>query len=216
MTGHLIALVGTSSVGKTSAAAALQPLLPEPHLVVGIDLFLNAFPHHWAGHPRGPGPGMWYDDRTDADGRPVARIHYGEAGVRLLAGMRLAVRALLDAGNHVVLDEMPLDQTVLPGWRRDLAGYDQHWVRLTASLPALEERERGRRSGQHLGNARGHLDVVGDEPFDLVLDTSELAPAEVAERVRASLPADWRRLEEAPREGSGGDVENVAGAPSPG
>ncbi|MEU0317065.1 hypothetical protein [Nocardioides sp. NPDC006273] len=34
--GRLIALVGTSSVGKSSVARRLQELLPEPHLVVGL------------------------------------------------------------------------------------------------------------------------------------------------------------------------------------
>jgi chloramphenicol 3-O-phosphotransferase len=45
MRGELIALVGTSSVGKTSVSEQLQPMLPAPHLVVGIDLFLSMFPH---------------------------------------------------------------------------------------------------------------------------------------------------------------------------
>lgn len=85
MKGEMGALVGTSSVGKTSVADQLQLLLPAPHLVVGLDHFLNMFPQHWAGHPRGPGPGMWYDDATDPDGRPRARIRYGPAGEQLLA-----------------------------------------------------------------------------------------------------------------------------------
>ena len=113
----MIALVGTSSVGKTSVAEHLQPLLPEPHLVVGVDLFFAMFPHHWAGHPRGPGPGFWYEDVTDPDGGPRARIWYGSAGARLLAGMRAAVRALLDCGNEVILDEMPIDASILPAGR---------------------------------------------------------------------------------------------------
>jgi chloramphenicol 3-O phosphotransferase len=102
MRGELIALVGTSSVGKTSVSEQLQPMLPQPHLVVRIDHFLNMFPHHWSGQPRGPGPGMWYHDTIDPDGSPRARIRYGSAGKRLLAGMRAAVRAMLDFGNHII------------------------------------------------------------------------------------------------------------------
>lgn len=187
MPGSMIALVGTSSVGKSSVAEQLQPLLSEPHLVVGIDNFLNMFPHHWAEHPRGPGPGMWYVDTTDPDGRPRARIRYGSAGARLLAGMRAAVRALLDCGNHVILDEMPLDETILPAWRRELAGYDTAWVRLQAPLHVVEEREAGRTRGQHLGNARGHLDITAHGTYDLDLDVSTISAADAAGRIAA-----WR------------------------
>lgn len=186
--GRMIALVGTSSVGKTTAAEHLQVLLPEPHLVVGIDHFLNLFPQHWAGQPPGPGPGMWYEDATDPDGRPRARIRYGAAGGRLLAGMRAAVRAVLDAGNDVVLDEMPLDASILPAWRRELASRPVFWVRLEAPLAVVEEREARRTRGQHLGNARGHLHVGDDAPYDLRLEVSTSTPAEVARAVLAARP----------------------------
>ena len=88
MSGRLIAIVGTSSVGKSLASARLQEILPDPYLTVGIDHFLNMFPQQWAGQPRGPGPGMWYEDSTDSDGAPRARIRYGQAGRQLLAGMQ--------------------------------------------------------------------------------------------------------------------------------
>jgi chloramphenicol 3-O phosphotransferase len=185
VTGRLTALIGPSSVGKSSVAQKLQQLLVDPHLVVGLDDFFSMFPHHWADHPRGPGPGFWYEDDVE-DGSPRARIRYGDAGRRLLTGMRGAVRALLDAGNDLILDEMPIDKTILPAWRRDLSAYPTYWVLLTAPLPVLEERERGRPSGRHLGNARGHHWLTELEGFDLLIDTAELAPSEVAARIVAS------------------------------
>src|SRR5438132_5371963 len=105
MAGRLIGLVGTSSVGKSTTARQLQLLLPEPYLVVGLDHFFDMFPQDWAGHRRGPGPGFWQDVVTDADGKPRIITQYGAAGDRLLAGMRAAVVALLDAGNNAILDE---------------------------------------------------------------------------------------------------------------
>ncbi|SKC76640.1 phosphotransferase-like protein [Krasilnikoviella flava] len=188
MPGHLVAVVGTSSVGKSAVAAVLQERLTTPHLVVGLDHFFAMFPHHWAGHPRGPGPGFWYEDTVDDDGRPRAQIRYGEAGQRLLDGQRAAVRALLDAGNDVILDEMPVDGTILPAWRRDLAGHRVWWVRLTAPLAVVEAREAGRTHGRHPGNARGHLDVADGEPFDLTIDASTRSPAEVADAILGALP----------------------------
>ena len=189
MRGEVIALVGTSSVGKTSVAEQLQTLLSEPHLVVGLDHFLNMFPQHWSGHPRGPGPGMWYEDTIDADGSPRARIRYGVAGERLLAGMRAAVRAMLDCGNQVILDEMPLDESILPAWRRELDGYQVWWVRLDAPLDVVEGREARRTRGQHLGNARGHLFIGAEEEYDLRLDVATASPHEVAVELMAARSA---------------------------
>lgn len=187
MTGHLIAIVGTSSVGKTSAAARLQELLPEPYLVIGIDHFLNMFPHHWAGHPRGPGPGFWYEDSVDPDGSAHARIRYGEAGERLLAGMRAAVTTMLSCGNNVILDEMPLDESIVPKWKLALAPQATYWVYLSADLEVVEAREAQRRKGQHLGNARGHFGISDGEEFDLAIDTTSLSAHEVALKIKAGV-----------------------------
>lgn len=182
-------LVGASSVGKTAVARELQLALHEPYLHVGIDHFFSMFPYEWLDHPRGPGPGFWVDTSLDADGHPLAEIHYGEAGERLLAGMRAAVNALLAAGNDVILDEMPVDDSIVPAWRRELRASSTLWVRLTASLPVLEERERGRTSGQQLGNSRGHFGVATGDGWDLVIDTDELTPVGAAARIVEALPA---------------------------
>jgi len=141
------------------------------------------FPHHWSGHPRGPGPGIWYHDTIDPDGSPRARIRYGSAGKRLLAGMRAAVRPMLDCGNHIVLDEMPLDESILPAWRRELAGHQVTWIRLSAPLSVIEQREAQRTRGQHLGNARGHFLIGADDQYDLHVDVATRSPNAVAAEI---------------------------------
>ncbi|TCC05748.1 phosphotransferase-like protein [Kribbella soli] len=180
MPGRLIGLVGTSSVGKSSTARQLQLLLPEPYLVVGLDHFYDMFPQDWGGHRRGPGPGFWQDVLTDDDGKPRIVTHYGSAGERMLAGMRAAVVALLDAGNNVILDEMPVDDTIMPAWRTAVAPYDVRWVALQAPLDVIEKREHERNHGRHAGNARDHYGIGLNGPFDLVLDAATLSPAERA------------------------------------
>ena len=187
MTGKAIILVGVSSVGKTSVSQQLQSKLREPYLHVGVDHFFSMFPYEWRDHPRRPGPGFWVEETVDPDGAPRARIRYGEAGATLLTGMRAAVNALVATGNNVILDEMPIDDSIVPAWRRELQAPSSLWVRLTASLPVLEQRERGRTSGRQLGNARGHLEVPVGDRWDLVLDTDQLAPAESATRILKAL-----------------------------
>ncbi|MCZ4501197.1 MAG: family ATPase [Marmoricola sp.] len=187
MTGNAIVLIGVSSVGKTSVSEHLQLALREPYLHVGIDHFFSMFPYEWRGHPRQPGPGLWVDERFDTDGSPRTTIHHGEAGARLLTGMRSAVNALLATDNNVILDEMPIDDSIVPAWRRDLRASRSFWVRLTASLPVLEARERGRTKGQQLGNSRGHFDVQVGDDWDLVVDTDSLSPLETATRIVEAL-----------------------------
>ena len=130
---------------------------------------------------------MWYHDTIDPDGSPRARIRYGSAGQQLLAGMRAAVRAMLDCGNHIILDEMPLDESILPMWRRELAGYDVTWIRLSAPLSVIERREAQRTHGQHLGNARGHFLIGADDQYDLQVDVATRSPAAIATGIAASL-----------------------------
>lgn len=149
------------------------------------------FPYEWRNHPRQPGPGFWVEKTLDEDGSPRARIHYGEAGVRLLTGMRAAVNAPLATDNNVILDKMPIDDSIMPAWRRDLRASSTFWVRLTASLPVLEKREHSRTSGQQLGNSRGHFDVSTGDEWDLVIDTDHLPPSETAARIMEALrPAE--------------------------
>ncbi|MER7990347.1 hypothetical protein ABTY53_32895 [Streptomyces noursei] len=57
--------------------------------------------------------GFSYIRDTDDEGRPRLRIGYGPVGARLLAGMRRAVAGLLSEGNNVIVDEVPIDATVV-------------------------------------------------------------------------------------------------------
>ncbi|MET7281121.1 AAA family ATPase [Kribbella sp. NPDC005582] len=185
--GRLIALVGTSSAGKSSTAKQLQLVLPEPYLLVGLDHFYDMFPSDWGGHRRGPGPGFWQETVTDPDGKPRIVTHYGEAGRRMFEGMRASVLALLDTGNHVILDEMPVDDSIMPAWREALRERDVYWVAVEAPLEVIEARELERNHGRHLGNARGHHGTGLDGRFDLRLDSAALTPEERAAAVLEGL-----------------------------
>lgn len=188
MTGRVVMVCGPSSVGKTSVAKQLQEQLIEPYLHVGLDNFFSMFPHHWKDHPRGPGAGFWYDDTTDPDSKPRTRIRHRGAGAYLLSGMRAAVKALILEENDVTVDEMPIDETILPAWRRDLLAPKQFWVKLTAPLEVLEDRERHRTHRQKLGNARGHIDTPDDIAWDLVVQAADHDPADIARLIITRCP----------------------------
>ena len=104
-----------------------------------------------------------------------------------MAGMRAAVRAMLDCGNHVIVDEMPLDKSILPAWRRELADYPVTWIRLSAPLRVIEQREAQRTHGRHVGNARGHFLIGADERYDFRVDVATRSPARIAAEIAAAL-----------------------------
>ncbi|MFE5162718.1 AAA family ATPase [Streptomyces sp. NPDC056697] len=187
--GQAIVLTGTSGAGKSSTATELQKVLPEPFLALGLDTFFGTLPHRWTSEGENSGEGFSYIRDTDHEGRTRLRIGYGPVGARLLAGMRRAVASLLSEGNNVIVDEMPIDTTVVPAWRTALAGHHVLWVRVSAPLAVLESREAERFPEKFRGLSRGHYDICDPEDFDLVLDSSGLGRRERAERVAAALEA---------------------------
>jgi chloramphenicol 3-O phosphotransferase len=50
--GTVIVLNGTSSAGKNSLARAIQDVMDDPYLVLGIDVFLEHFPERYLGDMR--------------------------------------------------------------------------------------------------------------------------------------------------------------------
>ncbi|CAL9634446.1 Chloramphenicol 3-O phosphotransferase [Streptomyces sp. enrichment culture] len=185
--GQAIVLVGTSGAGKSSMAAELQNILPDPFLALGLDTFFGALPYRWTSAGENSGEGFAYVRDSDPQGHRRLRIEYGPVGARMLAGMRRAVASLLDEGNNVIVDEMPIDTTIVPAWRAALAEHRVLWVRVNAPLTVLESREAERFPEKFRGLSRGHYDICDAEDFDLVLDSSSLEPLERAQYVVRAL-----------------------------
>lgn len=187
--GQAIVLTGPSNAGKSSTATELQKSLPEPFLTLGLDTFFGTLPYRWTSRGECNAEGFSYVRDTDHEGHARLRIKYGPVGARLLAGMRRAVSSLLSEGNNVIVDEMPIDATIVPAWRTALAGYRVLWVHVSAPLAVLEYREAERFREEFRGLSRGHYGVCDPEEADLVLDSCELGPRERARRVAVALQA---------------------------
>jgi chloramphenicol 3-O phosphotransferase len=186
--GRAIILAGTSGSGKSTTAEELRRLLPDPFLVLGLDTFFGMLPLRWTSEGTASAEGFSYLRDTDPrDGRPRLRIAYGPVGARMLAGMRACVDALLREGNNVIVDDMPIDDSIMPAWHRDLRDRHVSWVRVHAPLPVLEEREADRFPERFRGLSRGHYHVCVPDDFDLDVDSAELDPAERARHIAAAL-----------------------------
>ena len=176
---RVVLLNGVGSVGKSSLARALQACAREVYLHVPMDAFLDMLPARTFGAP----DGFTFETRC-VDGHAVTAVHSGPAARRAMTGMRRAVAALADAGNHLIVDDVMLhdedrDYAAL------LAGHELFRVGLMAPLDILEARERTR--GDRLpGLARAqYARVHAGRTYDLMLDTAADPPEALAERLRA-------------------------------
>lgn len=181
MSATVVLLNGVGSVGKGSVAKALQGLTREPFLHVAMDAFLDMLPERYFDHDEG----LRFVQRT-LDGEPAVEVTSGAVTERLLAGMRQAVRALADAGNNLVVDEVA-ERPAMAEYERLLAPFRLHRVGLMASLDVLEQRER-QRGDRMIGLARWQVaHLHRRQVYDLEIDTSALTPLQVAERIKAAF-----------------------------
>jgi chloramphenicol 3-O phosphotransferase len=186
----IIFLNGASSAGKTSLGKALQDVLNEPYLLLGLDTFFHAVPARWAGGPPGPYRhlGFHYVDLPPEDGHPVLGIGYGPVGWRILVGFHQATAALVRSGNPVVIDEMLLDESVRDHWFEVLRPLGAFFVGVSCDLDELErrERERGNRPGlARWSTQRVHTGVQ----YDMTVETTSKTPMSCAEEIVNEIKA---------------------------
>jgi len=181
VTATVILLNGVGSVGKGSVAKALQEIVAGPYLHVAMDAFLDMLPARYWDHDEG----LRFVPRA-LDGQPAIEVTSGAVSERLLSGMRRAVRALAEAGNDLIVDEVA-ERPAMADYERLLAPFRLHRVGLTASLEVLEQRER-QRGDRTIGLARWQVaHLHRGQRYDLEIDTSEATPMQCATRIKAAF-----------------------------
>lgn len=174
----IIFLNGVGSVGKTSIAKALQEILQQPYLHVGIDQFLEMLPEKYIDIPEG----IYFETNVE-DACPVVRVKSGKIGMMLLRGMRHAIAALAQQGNNLIIDEVLISDE-MQEYATLLAPFTVFYVGVVAPLPVIEERER-MRGDRLIGLARGQYDSVHQgKVYDMTVDTATLSPLECARLIK--------------------------------
>lgn len=178
----VIFLNGASSAGKTSLGKALQNVLDEPYLLIGLDTCFGTVPTRWASRGSERYFGFAYMELPPEDDHPVLGITYGAVGWRIMMGFHRAVAEIVRSGNSVVVDEMLLDERVRDHWFTVLAPFTPLLVGVYCSLAELERRESQR--GNRLGLARWSAQRVhSDIRYDMIIDTTAKTPMRCAEEI---------------------------------
>ena len=161
-TGRVVILNGGSSSGKTTLARALQSALPDPWLLLGIDLLMWTLPPRMVGDP----------DGLTFEGGVITR---GGAFLSLYASFRHAVAALARSGTNVLLDDVMLDGSAdQRRWDEVFSGLDVCWigVRCAADVVAVREAQRMSRPSEI---ARRQAETVHqDVHYDLEVDSAAM------------------------------------------
>ena len=186
MQGKIIFLNGTSSAGKTTLALALQEALPDQWLHVALDQFRDGLPAKYRGlnSPEGSTgeAGLNVVPVTDGETHYTA-IKFGSTGRTMLLGMRRAIRALADAGNNIIIDDIVLEKAFLEDYLSVFNGLDVVFVGVRCPLTVINEREKAR-PGRFPGTALGHIEIChSHDDYDVDVDTSIDSPVDCALKV---------------------------------
>lgn len=156
--GKIILLNGTSSAGKSTTAKAVQAVMAETYLHLGVDHFQQAFPSGLIGiGTKLTGELVGWQVRYSDNGLQEVRI--GPLGYRLGAAMYRAVAGVSDAGINVVMDDVIWTRQMLATAVKILHTYPVYFIALDLSLAAAEQRERAR-GDRGPGNAQYFYPLV--------------------------------------------------------
>jgi chloramphenicol 3-O phosphotransferase len=172
---RVIILNGGSSSGKSSLARALQDVLPEIWLRLGVDDLINAAP------PRLLRPGGL--DLSD-DGQVAVGPDFTAVEEHWMAG----IAAIAAHGGHVIVEDNFISGPAAQNrWASALSEVDIRWVgvRCAPEIAATREATRGDRPP---GMAAKQADAVHHGiHYDLIVDTSSTPAAELAEHIRETF-----------------------------
>lgn len=131
--GHVLALNGGSSAGKSTIGRTLQTCLEGEWLLIGIDTLIWTLPTEMVGDAKG----------IEFVGGQVRR---SSSFMEIHRGFRGAVAALARSGIDVILDEVLVDgATDQSLWTESLGGMETCWigVRCEPDIAVAREIERG-------------------------------------------------------------------------
>jgi chloramphenicol 3-O-phosphotransferase len=196
MNGNVVLVTGTSGAGKTTTCRTFARRADEMYLLFGMDLLVGTL---------FPGQYTIFGSRME-DGLNL--FHFGKSGWKALQAMHEMIAAASRSGQNLVVDHlMFVDPPVLQDcvWR--LAGLPVLFVNLRVPYERIEQRLMTR----HRELPETMAELVGPDGeremaarlsalrpwfyeaayqnhcFDLDLETSELSPEEVCERIEVRL-----------------------------
>jgi chloramphenicol 3-O phosphotransferase len=173
---QVIVLNGGSSSGKSGIARCLQAVLPDPWLVFGVDMLIQALP---ASSPT---------SATGIEFAPDGEIVVGPEFRALEAAWMVGVAATARAGARIIVDDAFLGGAASQQrWQRALDALQVLWagVRCDSAVAASREIARGDR-GTGMAAAQAIL-VHRGVTYDVQVDTTHTEALDCARAIAARV-----------------------------
>jgi chloramphenicol 3-O phosphotransferase len=201
--GRIVVLNGAPRSGKSSIVAAIQETFDGVWMNLGVDVFVRCVtPPRWR-----PGMGLRPGGER-ADLEALVPALYGALYDSVVAHSRHGLDVVVDIGHH---DGYTRPLGTLVDAARRLAGFPALLVGVRCPIDVVMQRrdEDAARSGEYATSDTGGgvpepvrrwQDAVHDPGiYDVEVDTSELTPAQCAQRIHAVLehpprPTAFERL----------------------
>ena len=193
--GKLVLVTGPATVGKSTVAKALQSELArsgELCLAVDLTAFTRAVPLEWfslgtPGTRQGQYAGLGFTYEPAKDGS--IELTLGSDGRRVFSAFQRSTAAIVKSGVNTVCETIVYDDDDWRNWSEALSGIPACWVKLTAPLATLEDREMADRTRVLRGLAKGMSAKPPVGIYDIEADTSSESSREIVQRVIKLLSA---------------------------
>jgi chloramphenicol 3-O phosphotransferase len=171
---------------------------------MALDQFRDGLPDHYRGLNAPPGTtgaaGLNVVPNTAQD-PAFTEVVFGEDGQKVLRGMRRAMRAMIDAGVNIIIDDILLTPDFLHDYLEVFNANQVLLVGVRCDLRIIEARE-AQRLGRFPGTAAGQfISCHAHETYDVEVDTGRQSPeacaAQVIDAVGRPATAFARLLERA-------------------
>lgn len=198
--GKIIILNGTSSAGKSTTARAVQAVMAETCLHLGVDHFQQTFPPGLIGIGTTlTGELAGWQVRYSQNGLQEVRI--GPLGYRLGEAMYRAAAGISDAGIHVVMDDVIWTRQMLATAVKILHAYPVYFIALDLSLAAAEKREqtrddRGPGNAQYFYPLVYELNDIYDARIDVEKHDPETSACLINTAVATNQPTAFKKLQQ--------------------
>lgn len=185
---NVIILNGASSSGKSSIAKALQEVLPDNFLHIGIDSFISMMPQKTLNlsTPDIASDGFYWRSVETAQGS-VLRIQSGQFGAQINRAYHSTVRHLVDSGLKVIVDDVMDGGREQREWLEALEGIETIFIAVRCSDADLCQREK-KRSDRINGSAlEQNTRVHNDVDYAFEVSTTQFTALECARQIAAHI-----------------------------
>jgi chloramphenicol 3-O phosphotransferase len=182
--GTILYLNGPSSSGKHSIIYALQELLEEPYISLGIDQWFYSISRKYIGRGSHAAEGFpWvYDEQGKLIETKTA--HYGQ---KFMRGLYAAVAALSMTGNNVIVDDVMMEAWMAPACAHALKDLPSFFIGVYCDFEVALRREQARGNRPQGLLEANYMKVHQHGLYDFTVDTSDTTPEACASAICAFL-----------------------------